>query len=184
MGGRRMREDPWEFDPTHTLVLFTNHRPKIAGTDAAIWRRVRLIPWDVTIADDKKDEHLDKKLRKEAAGILNWIVAGARRYIAEGFTPPAAVKASTDRYRRDEDVVSRFIDDALELGAQHEARTVDLRSEMESWCREQGQPEPTVQQLTAALKGRGLKSRRTKSDNYASGGKKTTVWSGVRVKSE
>ena len=68
--GRRMREDPWEFWPTHTLVMFSNHRPAVHGRDEGIWRRLRLVPWEVTIPEDERDEHLADKLQAEAPGIL------------------------------------------------------------------------------------------------------------------
>ena len=75
--GRRMREDPWEFWPTHTLVMFSNHKPTVQGRDEGIWRRLRLVPWQVTIPENKRDEHLATKLQAEAPGILKWIVDGA-----------------------------------------------------------------------------------------------------------
>src|SRR5262249_46370128 len=58
---RRMREDSWEFDPTHKIMLCTNHRPVIKGTDAAIWRRPKLIPFNVTIPDAERDKALPEK---------------------------------------------------------------------------------------------------------------------------
>ncbi len=91
MRARRMREDSWYFDPTHTLWICTNHKPTIRGTDEAVWRRMRLIPWDVTIPVEERDLDLASKLEAEASGILNWIVEGARRFLAEGYDPPAAV---------------------------------------------------------------------------------------------
>ena len=60
--GRRMREDPWEFWPTHTLVMFSNHKPAVRGRDEGIWRRLRLVPWEVTIPAKDRDEHLLAKL--------------------------------------------------------------------------------------------------------------------------
>ena len=68
--GRRMREDAWEFWPTHTLIMFSNHKPTVAGRDEGIWRRLRLVPWQVTIPENERDEHLAAKLQAEAPGIL------------------------------------------------------------------------------------------------------------------
>ena len=113
--GRRMREDPWEFWPTHTLVMFSNHKPAIRGRDEGIWRRVRLVPWQVTIAAKDRDELLATKLQAEAAGILRWIVEGAVRFHRDGLDPPAAVLAATAGYRQSEDVIGRFCDEALDF---------------------------------------------------------------------
>jgi putative DNA primase/helicase len=106
---RRMREDEWSFDPTHTLVMFSNHRPTIKGTDEGVWRRVRLIPWSVTIPECERDDHLAEKLAAEASGILLWIVEGARQYLATGLSAPEIVTAATASYRADQDTVSQFL---------------------------------------------------------------------------
>jgi putative DNA primase/helicase len=78
---RRMREDRWPFWPTHCLVLHTNHRPIIRGVDDGIWRRPKLIPWDVTIPESERDPELAERLRKEEAQTLNWIVDGASAWL-------------------------------------------------------------------------------------------------------
>ena len=62
---RRMHENFWEFSPTHKLALVTNHKPKVTGTDHAIWRRLRLIPFEVTIPDAEQDKTLPAKLQAE-----------------------------------------------------------------------------------------------------------------------
>src|SRR5204863_9303832 len=59
---RRMREDFWSFTPSHTFVALTNHRPIVVGTDEGIWRRLRLVPWDVVIPPEERDEHLPDRL--------------------------------------------------------------------------------------------------------------------------
>ena len=110
-----MREDPWEFWPTHTLVMFSNHKPAIRGRDEGVWRRLRLVPWEVTIPEKERDEHLLAKLQAEAAGILRWIVDGAVRFHREGLDPPAAVLAATAEYRPVEDVIGRFCDEVLDF---------------------------------------------------------------------
>ena len=110
---RRMREDEWTFSPTHTAFMHTNYRPRISGTDLGIWRRIRLIPWTVTISDAEKDEELGDKLDVEAAGILNWLVAGCLDWQTYGLAEPDTVLAATEAYRAGEDHVGRFIADCL-----------------------------------------------------------------------
>jgi putative DNA primase/helicase len=116
LSGRRMREDPWGFWPTHTLVMFSNHKPNVQGRDEGIWRRIRLVPWTVTITADERDEGLAVKLQSEAPGILRWIVEGARRFHnAGGLRPPEVVLAATAAYRNDEDIVGRFVKEVMEF---------------------------------------------------------------------
>ncbi len=70
---RRMRENHWEFRPTHKIMLCTNHAPRVRGTDHAIWRRLKLVPFSVTIPDDKQDKALPDKLAAELPGILRLV---------------------------------------------------------------------------------------------------------------
>ncbi len=106
---RRMREDHWSFDPTHTLIMGTNHRPAIRETKNAIWRRVKLVPFDVEIPKDEQDPKLPLKLRKEYPGILAWCVRGCLDWQRNGLQVPPEVEAATDEYRKDQDSIGQFI---------------------------------------------------------------------------
>ena len=88
LGARRIREDEWWFNPSHTMILSTNYEPVIKGTDNGIWRRVRLVPWKVTIQKEDEDPDLADKLKAESSGILNWIIEGARIFLKEGWEVP------------------------------------------------------------------------------------------------
>ncbi|PZC45182.1 MAG: putative DNA primase/helicase [Chloroflexi bacterium] len=107
--GRRMRQDPWEFEPTHKLFLLTNHRPNVIGTDGGLWRRMRLIPFDRSFHGDNADPQLPEKLQQEAEGILAWLVQGAIFYYATGERPPEVVQAATLKYREEQDDLGHFI---------------------------------------------------------------------------
>jgi phage/plasmid-associated DNA primase len=85
---RRMREDFWEFAPTHNVFMGTNHRPDVRGTDHAIWRRLKLIPFDLTIPEAEQDKTLPETLRSELPGILAWIVRGCIEYLRDGLGEP------------------------------------------------------------------------------------------------
>lgn len=170
---RRMREDFWEFAPTHTLVLFSNHRPTIHGSDEGVWRRVRLFPWEVTIPENERDLHLAEKLQKEAPGILAWTVEGARRFLEEGFDPPDTVRAATDRYRIEEDVVGRFVDEVLKI-VDGWTWSSDIRDALDRWCTDEGVPPISMNDVAAVLEERGCTSKR-----QTIGGRRGTLWVGV-----
>lgn len=113
---RRMREDYWQFDPTHKIVLACNHKPVIKGTDHAIWRRVRLVPFMVVIPDAEQDTALPEKLRAEMAGILAWCVRGCRDWQRDGLGNPGEVQAATGDYRQEQDTIGGFLAECCTLG--------------------------------------------------------------------
>lgn len=125
--GRLMRQDFFEFKPTHKLQLLTNHKPRIMGTDFAIWRRVMLIPYLASFGSKEdvaagrcqrlKNEDLGEALKAERQGILNWIIQGAVEWHAGGLNPPEDVVAATDEYRSDQDTIGHFVRDQCEVGA-------------------------------------------------------------------
>lgn len=115
---RRMNEDFWSFDRTHTFWMSTNHLPRITGSDEGIWRRVKLIPFEVdlrtvTTPIPDLDEIL---LRSEGSGILNWLVRGFHEYQAYGFMEPQRVRVAVDGYRKDEDELESFVSEKCEIG--------------------------------------------------------------------
>jgi putative DNA primase/helicase len=83
---RRMREDHWEYFPSHLPVVVTNHRPIVRGNDHGIWRRLRLVPFTVTIPPEKQNKKLTTELRAELPGIAKWVVEGCRKWQADGLT--------------------------------------------------------------------------------------------------
>ncbi|MEO8586764.1 MAG: phage/plasmid primase, P4 family, partial [Acidobacteriota bacterium] len=109
VSARKMRQDEWNFTPTHKLVLVTNARPRIAGTDEGIWRRIRLVPFDVTIPEEEQDPKLPERLRAEASGILEWLVEGCLEWQRDGLKPPPAVVSATSNYREEQDSLADFL---------------------------------------------------------------------------
>lgn len=108
---RFMHRDLVEFDPSHTAILVTNYLPKVSGDDKAVWRRLRVIPFNEKIRDDERDGHLDEKLKLEADAVLAWAIEGWKAYRQNGLDEPAAVLVATGDYQKDSDAVGRFIDD-------------------------------------------------------------------------
>ena len=139
---RRMCEDFWEFEPTWKIWLSTNHRPEIRGTDHAIWRRVRLIPFNVQFSDNgphRKDPGMEAKLTAELPGILAWAVRGCLDWQREGLHPPTAVTAATDGYRADMDVLAAFINDCCVIKHGATVRASNLYRAYAEWCDKSGE---------------------------------------------
>src|SRR5215470_10551688 len=115
---RFLHQEYFSFTPTFTLILTTNHKPEIRGTDLAIWRRVRLVPFTHTIAEADQDEHfLEDTLLPEARGILAWLVAGCRAWQHEGLKAvPPTVKGATEAYRVESDLLADFLEERTTAG--------------------------------------------------------------------
>jgi len=159
---RRMREDEWAFSPSHTLVMFSNQRPRVQVQDEGMWRRLRLVPWDVTIPSQERDEHLADKLAAEAPGILLWLVEGARIYLADGLSAPEAVRAATDGYRTSEDTVGQFLADVLTFTPDSQVSSSALIEAHDAWCVDAGVKDPGHWKLVMTrLTAGGARTKRT-----------------------
>lgn len=131
---RRMRQDFVEFPPSHTPFLVTNFLPKVSGDDPAIWRRLRVVPFDVVIPAEEQNPHLGDQLELEADGILAWAVAGYRDYCTRGLDEPASVVKATDNYQRASDAVRRFVDDeCITTSPALQSTTGQLHSAWDRW---------------------------------------------------
>ncbi len=109
---RRMRQDFIEFTPSHTAIMVTNHLPKVSGDDPAIWRRLRVVPFNVVIPEVERDKHLDEQLQLDADAVLAWAVTGYLDYAERGeLAEPDSVVTATDDYQKASDAVARFLDD-------------------------------------------------------------------------
>jgi putative DNA primase/helicase len=134
----RMRMDTFEFAPSHSLLYVTNHKPKVAGDDSAVWRRLTVVPFDVVVPPDRRDGTLGEKLRGELAAVLAWIFRGWKDYERQGLNPPAAVLASTSEYRTESDLLGRFLDEACVSTETARVQASDLFRAWQHWSIEQG----------------------------------------------
>jgi len=116
ISARKMREDFWDFAPTHKIIMGTNHKPTIKGTDHAIWRRIKLVPFTVEIPESDQIKNLPQRLRLEYPGILNWCFAGCLDWQRNGLNPPDAIVASTSEYRSEQDLLAEFIAEECVIG--------------------------------------------------------------------
>jgi putative DNA primase/helicase len=152
---RRMREDFWSFDPSHTFVMLTNHKPIVTGTDEGIWRRLRLVPWDVVIPAADQDEELAAKLTAELPAVLAWLVAGYRDWRAGGLADPEPVIAATTAYKDESDVIGRFIAQRCLTGPHFRVGSTDLFTAWSKWCADEGEDPGTQTAFAVALVNRG-----------------------------
>lgn len=107
---RKLYGDEFEYRPEFKLWMATNHKPTIRGTDIGIWRRIHIIPFTVTIPEDKIDKDLGTKLTAELPDILAWMLEGYRLWRHEGLNKPKVVLDAVKEYRNEMDVISAFLD--------------------------------------------------------------------------
>lgn len=133
---RRLYEEYFEFVPTHKLFLAANHKPHVSEQTEAFWRRIRLIPFTVYIAPEKRDRDIKKKLVAEMSGIFNWALEGCLLWQQEGLSEPAAVKKATKAYRDEEDLIGEFLDVSCILNEKAWTPTSEVYQAFINWWRE------------------------------------------------
>ncbi|WP_240799159.1 phage/plasmid primase, P4 family [Streptomyces sp. A0958] len=138
---RRMRQDFFSFQPTHKLWLLGNHRPEVGTGGFAFWRRMRLIPFERVVSDERKIDNLaDILVTEEGPGILGWLIDGARRYLGgeRDLTGPERVRIATTAYAETEDHTGRFLSESCDLDAGSRTEQTGLYVAYRRWCGQEG----------------------------------------------
>lgn len=157
---RRPYQMPYTFKPTHKIWMVGNHKPKIAEQDHGIWRRIHLIPWTVKIA---KEEQVARSqmlaiFKNELSGILWRALSGFIDYRACGHSlcPPESVIRATREYRDEENVLGRWIGQALVPCENSRIATSEAYGAFKAWCDHEGEEVPkdcaSQAKFTARLK--------------------------------
>jgi P4 family phage/plasmid primase-like protien len=110
MTARFLNQEFFTFEPVCKIWIATNNKPRITGQDDGIWRRIHLIPFTNKFEGVNKDDTIKDRLRLEGPGILNWLVRGTQLWIDQGLNPPACVKAATEEYRLESDLLTPFVE--------------------------------------------------------------------------
>lgn len=137
-GGDKVRarflfREEFEFTPCLKLWLAVNHKPIISGADYAMRRRLRLIPFPVTIPEGERDSNLSKKLKRELSGILAWAIRGAVAWANKGLGEPAEIKTATTDYCDEMDELAAFLAECCEVGPGHTAQASGLYKAHKDW---------------------------------------------------
>lgn len=172
-----MRRDDFTFEPTFTLWMAVNHLPMVADHTRAMWRRIKRVPFDVTIPDDAQVKDFDEKLvAAEGPGILAWIIEGAVEWYRSGLAEPLAVEVATEAYHQHEDSFLRFREEALVLADGAKVANVDLIGAYKTWCSANGVIALSMQALGERLGVEGCERTSLKR-----AGKTVRGWAGVGV---
>ena len=171
-------KDPFKYVPTHTLVLYTNHLPKVGAIDKGTWRRLIVIPFLATIEGNKDVKNYADYLFENAGGaVLKWILEGARKVIAADYKLPLphVVDVAIKQYKSNNDWLGHFLEECCELDPTYTEKSGELYSEYRSFCMRTGEFARSIADFYTALESEGIGRKRTK---------KGVIVSGIRVVSE
>jgi putative DNA primase/helicase len=169
IAARFLHREFFEFKPAFKVWLATNHKPVIVGPDYAIWSRIRLVPFTVTIPAQEQDRHLREKLLEEGAGILAWAVEGCRQWREKGLGEPEAVKAANTAYREEMDPIRQFVDERCLVEAGLRERTGVLYAAFREWCEKNGRHVTNSMTFSLRLQERGLVAGRDRRSRFFEG---------------
>ena len=165
-------KDPFSFVPSHTLVLYTNHLPKVGANDPGTWRRLVVIPFNAKIqgGGDIKN-YADYIYDNAAPAILSWMIEGAERVIKSGFhiEMPECVKEATTQYRESSDWLEHFISECCEVGNGYIAPSGQLYTCYRDFCCRTGEYTRSTTDFYAAVDFAGFTRKRTARGNVVGG---------------
>lgn len=130
-------KDPFSFKPCHTLVLYTNHLPRVSASDDGIWRRLIVIPFNAKITGSSDIKNYSEYLYDNAGGaILSWIIEGSKKVIdADYHIPvPACVQNAIDDYRSQNDWFGHFLEDKCIIGDEYKENSSSLYQAYRNHC--------------------------------------------------
>jgi putative DNA primase/helicase len=162
---RPLYKDYRSYEPQFKLWIATNDLPNVKGFDPAIWRRIRVIEFPVTISEEQRDPRLAEQLAAEAPGILNWALQGYRDWKRGGLNAPPEISEATNSYRRDNDLVGQFIDARCEVREGAHATTKSLYVAYCQWCEENGCQAMALNAFGKEMKRKGFGQKKGQKGN-------------------
>jgi putative DNA primase/helicase len=163
LSARFMGQDWMDFEPTHTLIMCSNHKPEADSDDEAFWRRAQLAEFGVVVPDNEVDIELTAKLRAEADGVLTWIVQGAFEWLDLGLCPPDAVLDHTKEYRKSEDTIQAFMDECCAICGDAKVASSRLYGRYRDWCKDCGEKPLATRFFGPQLEAKGFQKKKTKT---------------------
>lgn len=157
---------PFSYVPTHTLVLYTNHLPRVGAIDQGTWRRLIVIPFNAKIEGKADIKNYSDFLFKTAGGaVLSWIIEGAKRVIASDYkiVQPRVVQDAIQKYKENNDWLAHFLDDCCEVGADFEAKSGEFYNAYRSYCLQMGEYTRSTTDFYSALESTGVVRKRTRT---------------------
>jgi len=163
---RFLHHEFFDFTPICKFWLAVNHKPVIVGTDEAIWRRIRLIPFEVFFPEKSRDPILLEKLKTELPGILNWAIEGCLRWQAEGLSPVGKVKDATSAYREESDLIGQFLGERTIRDVGAKTLFSEIYAAYETWCQSNAEVPIKGKTFGKRLIEKGFERKKTDQVRY------------------
>lgn len=176
--GEKKYKAPFDFMPSHTLVLYTNHLPKVGAMDRGIWRRLIVIPFNATITGKNDIKNYAAYLQKHAGQyVLKWIIEGAQKAIKDSYDPklPQVVEDAIGRYRSDSNWLGYFVEECCEVGEGLSEKSGDFYAAYRAFCLRTGDYIRDSATFYTAVEQAGYTRFRKSNGRYIGG---------IRLKSE
>ena len=165
-------KDPFHFDPSHTLVLYTNHLPKVSANDDGTWRRLIVIPFNAKIVGNSDIKNYGDYLYENAGpAILAWVINGAKKAFDKGFKfeRPKVVVDAVEAYREENDWLGQFLEEHCDVGAEYEVKSGELYQSYRSACLLTGEYIRSTTDFYGSLEKIGFTKRRNKNGRVVMG---------------
>lgn len=159
-------KDPFSYVPSHTLVLYTNHLPRVGAIDQGTWRRLIVIPFNAKITGKADIKNFADYLYEKAGGaILKWIMEGAKRVIAKGYKieQPQVVIDAIERYKDNNDWLAHFLGECCEVGKAYTEKSGEVYTAYRTYCTQVGEYIRSTTDFYTALESAGFERKKTKA---------------------
>jgi len=163
---RDMYGKPFDLMPKFKMWIACNDRPIVRSTSDAYWRRVKLIPFLVNISEEQTNRYLEQELRKEAPGILNWMLEGLEHWSERGLRPPEAVLTANTSYRDEMDPLHRFLIEALVVAPGQQVKRRDLYAAYTEYCQQDSEDPMPTKAFGSAMTNKGYRRKHSNGTNY------------------
>ena len=165
-------KDPFSFTPCHTLVLYTNHLPKVSASDDGIWRRLIVIPFDAKIEGSSDIKNYGEYLYQNAGeSILKWIIEGAKKVIELDYKLPVpeCVQKAIDGYREQNDWFGHFLTDKCDIDPSYRESSSALYQTYRNYCIDTNEYVRSTADFYFALENAGFKRINPKGKRFFTG---------------
>lgn len=170
-------KDPFDFIPSHSVILYTNHLPRVGARDSGTWDRLRVIPFNARFRNTQNEikDYASVLFDQCGGAVLSWIIEGARRFIENGFKieQPECVKQAIEEYRKENDWLSAFLEERCLVSFQYREAAGELYRNYRLYCSSMGDFARSSAEFKKALEGVGIEHKKTKAG---------MIYRGVRLK--
>ena len=156
-------KDPFHFVPSHQVVLYTNHLPKVGANDDGIWRRLKVIPFNAKIKGNSDiKNYADFLYEKAAPAIMKWIIEGAEKVSKTDHKvdDPKCVKDAVAAYREDNDWLGHFLTDCCDVGDGLTEKSGEFYQQYRAYCIQSGEYTRSTTDFYAAVEKAGFVRRK------------------------